>query len=244
MLYLIGLGLYDEKDVTLRGLETAKSCQEVYIELYTSKWLGKANLEKLLGRKIVELERKDLEEGSAKIIEEARMKDIAILVPGDPLSATTHIILVSEAQQKGVDIRIVHAPSIFSAVAATGLSLYKFGKTCTIPREQDGYAPTSFYDVIVENLRTGSHTLVLLDIGDSPMTVREALERLDAAEKEHKKGVMRADMMLVAAHFGETETILYTDSAKLQTVNLPTPSVLVVPADLNDVEKELLESKR
>ena len=36
MLYLVGLGLSDEKDVTVRGLEAIKGSQRVYLEAYTS----------------------------------------------------------------------------------------------------------------------------------------------------------------------------------------------------------------
>ena len=36
MLYLIGLGLGDERDITLRGLEAVKRCSKVYLEAYTS----------------------------------------------------------------------------------------------------------------------------------------------------------------------------------------------------------------
>lgn len=36
MLYIIGLGLGDERDITLRGLDAIKKCSKVYIEAYTS----------------------------------------------------------------------------------------------------------------------------------------------------------------------------------------------------------------
>jgi precorrin-2 methylase len=36
MLYLVGLGLADEKDITVRGLEVVKSASRVYLEAYTS----------------------------------------------------------------------------------------------------------------------------------------------------------------------------------------------------------------
>ena len=36
MLYIVGLGLGDERDITLRGLEAVKKCDKVYIEAYTS----------------------------------------------------------------------------------------------------------------------------------------------------------------------------------------------------------------
>lgn len=36
MLYLIGLGLGDATDVTVKGLEIIKKCEYVYLEGYTS----------------------------------------------------------------------------------------------------------------------------------------------------------------------------------------------------------------
>lgn len=36
MLYLVGLGLSDETDITVKGLEIAKSAARVYLEAYTS----------------------------------------------------------------------------------------------------------------------------------------------------------------------------------------------------------------
>ena len=36
MLYLIGLGLADEKDITVKGLETVQKAERVYLEAYTS----------------------------------------------------------------------------------------------------------------------------------------------------------------------------------------------------------------
>ena len=36
MLYLIGLGLGDAKDITVKGLEIVKSAKQVFLESYTS----------------------------------------------------------------------------------------------------------------------------------------------------------------------------------------------------------------
>ena len=36
MLYFIGLGLGNEKDITVRGLVAVKSCEKVFLENYTS----------------------------------------------------------------------------------------------------------------------------------------------------------------------------------------------------------------
>lgn len=36
MLYLVGLGLADERDITVKGLEIVKRAERVYLEAYTS----------------------------------------------------------------------------------------------------------------------------------------------------------------------------------------------------------------
>jgi diphthamide biosynthesis methyltransferase len=36
MLYLVGLGLADEKDITVKGLEVVKKAERVYLEAYTA----------------------------------------------------------------------------------------------------------------------------------------------------------------------------------------------------------------
>jgi diphthine synthase len=52
MLFFVGLGLYDEKDVSLKGLEAVRSADMVYAEFYTSRLMGaslegcKASMEK------------------------------------------------------------------------------------------------------------------------------------------------------------------------------------------------------
>lgn len=35
-LYMIGLGLSDEKDITVKGLEAVKASKHVYLEMYTA----------------------------------------------------------------------------------------------------------------------------------------------------------------------------------------------------------------
>jgi diphthamide biosynthesis methyltransferase len=53
VLYLIGLGLFDEQDITLRGLAAVRGCARVYLEAYTSILLcDKARLEALYGKEV------------------------------------------------------------------------------------------------------------------------------------------------------------------------------------------------
>lgn len=36
VLYMIGLGLSDEKDITIKGLEAVKNSSKIYLEHYTA----------------------------------------------------------------------------------------------------------------------------------------------------------------------------------------------------------------
>ena len=49
--YLVGLGLGDERDITVRGLEAVKKCDQVWLEAYTSVLcVGVERLEAFYGR--------------------------------------------------------------------------------------------------------------------------------------------------------------------------------------------------
>ena len=82
MLYLIGLGLGDEKDITLKGLEIIKKCDLIYLENYTSKLqCSVKELEKLYEKKIILANREDVEgddeKGKNQILKSAKTKDVA-----------------------------------------------------------------------------------------------------------------------------------------------------------------------
>src|SRR5205807_5874730 len=98
------------------------------------------------------------------------------LVPIYPLIASIHISLRLSLAKMGIASRVIHAPSIVSAVCgATGLQSYKFGKSITVPRDQP--LPKSVLDTISENSDRGLHTLILLDVQDvktSQMTILDA----------------------------------------------------------------------
>ena len=53
MLYFVGLGLGDAKDITVRGLEIVQRCEKVFLEHYTSiLTVGQEELEKFYGREV------------------------------------------------------------------------------------------------------------------------------------------------------------------------------------------------
>ena len=162
-LYFIGLGLSNEKDISINGLEAVKKCDIVYLENYTSILnCKKEDLEKFYNKKIILARRNLVEDDENEIIENAKAKNVAFLVAGDPLVATTHIDLFLRAKKEGIKCHVIHNASIISAVGITGLQAYKFGKTTSIPLQNDNVeAP---YDALKGNLSLGLHTLFLLDL--------------------------------------------------------------------------------
>src|SRR3989338_4650911 len=129
-IYLIGLGLENEQDITLKGLSIIKQCRKIYLENYTSLLQCKIEqLENLYHKKIILTDRNTAERLDQQIIQEAKKDNIAFLIIGDPVSATTHIELFKQAKENKIEVKILHNASILTAIGITGLQLYKFGKT-------------------------------------------------------------------------------------------------------------------
>jgi diphthine synthase len=246
MLYLVGLGLYDEKDISLNGLEAIKSADVVYAEFYTARLFGGdlKSLEKLAGVTINILRREEVEEENLPI-KQAETKDVAFLTAGDPLMATTHSDILMESRKKGIKTRVIHASSILSAAPGiAGLQAYKFGKVTTIPRPEENYFPHSPYQVIGENKKMGLHTLVLLDIQahrDYYMTANEGLKYLLRAENERKEGLITGDTMaVVIARAGSPEPLVRADRVNVLTgEEFGGPlHCIIIPGDLHFLEAE------
>jgi len=239
MLYLVGLGVWDEKDISLRGIETAKQADKIYCELYTAHWGGSLReLERIIGKRITKLERKDVEEGSDRLLEEAREKRVVLLVPGDPLVATTHVHLILEAKKRGIPTDVIHSSSVYTSIARTGLQIYKFGRTATVITPAKGYESEGFYSVMKENLSKGLHTLLLLD---RDMGTKEALGIL--AEIEGRRKILKNRKIVLCSRLGsEKERIVYGRIKELFEIDLPPPAVIIVPGKLHFLEKEFLET--
>ena len=249
-LIFVGLGLNDEKGITLKGLEAAKKADTVFIELYTSLMpeLSIEKLEKLIGKKIKIVSRRDLEEESgAEIISAAMNGTTVLLVPGDPLIATTHIDLRIRAEKKGIKTNVIHAPSIISAaIGISGLQVYKFGKTVTIPFPEYGVISETPYNIIMENRQRNLHTLCLLDVKaekEKYMTIKEALEILMKIEEEKNKGIITGDTLAVGiARVGSENTEVKAGAVnKLLKYNFGSPPhTLIFPASLHFMEVKAL----
>ena len=101
MLYLISLGLNDEKDISIKGYGLVKKSKKIYLENYTSKMQSsKKDLEKFYGKKIIEVTRDFVEKEIKKVFTESKKENIAFLIKGDVYSATTHIDLYLRAKKE------------------------------------------------------------------------------------------------------------------------------------------------
>jgi diphthine synthase len=247
-LVFVGLGLNDEKGISLQGLEESKTADHVFIELYTSLLpdFSQKNLEALVEKPIRILSRHDLEDDNGKLLFEGAQTGKAVfLIPGDPFIATTHVTLRIEAAKRRLPTRIVHGASIISAIIGlSGLHNYKFGKTVTIPFPEN-FSETP-YNVIAQNRQLGLHTLCLLDLNADEkryLTIQEALTLLKGTETKRKLGVAADDSIaLGVARAGGSHPALKADfipDLGMFDFGQP-PMTLIFPGQLHFMEAEAL----
>lgn len=244
-LYFIGLGLNNEKDITINGLEAVKKCDVVYLENYTSILnCKKEDLEKFYGKKIILARRNIVEADDNEIIENAKTKNVAFLVIGDPLVATTHVDLFLRAKKEGIRCNIIHNSSIVSAVGVTGLQVYKFGKITSIPLENENVEGP--YDVLRDNLSLGLHTLFLLDldpIEEKFLSINDAIRYLLKVElKRNEKIFSEKTLCVGCARIGSESQVIKAGTAKeLLKINFGKQvHCLIVHGKLHFVEEEML----
>ncbi|TKX20059.1 diphthine methyl ester synthase [Elsinoe australis] len=265
MLYFIGLGLADEKDISVKGLEIVKKAERVYLEAYTAILLvEKDALESFYGRSVIIADREMVESSSDSILADADKVDVAFLVVGDPFSATTHTDLLLRARQSTptIPVRTLPAASILTGVGCTGLSLYNFGQTVSMVFFTDNWRPMSFYDRVAENTKLGLHTLVLLDIKvkepdlaqlargrvvyEKPrfMSVAQCAQQLVETEEEKGQGVCGREFIAVGvARVGaEDQAIVAGTLGELSEVDMGRPlhSLVLVGSRTHDLEREFV----
>ena len=260
MLHLIGLGLNDVNDISLRALETIKNCEFIYLENYTAIFNSSIQeMEELFGKKVILADR-DLVEKGTEIIDNAKKNDVAFLVVGDPMSATTHSDLILRAVKEKVAYNIIHNISILTAVGSTGLQLYKFGKTPSIVFPDGDWLPSTPYNVLKFNKSNNLHTLLLLDIKVKEpskedirknidkykepkyMTIKEAIEILLKLSDDPKVFSKNTMCVGVARLGSEDQVIKYGTAGQLMSEDFGAPlHSLIVPGSLHFMEEEFLE---
>jgi len=249
-LSFIGLGLYDEKDLSLKALQSIKQADYVFAEFYTSILSGSTleKLEEITGKKITVLNRSETEDATI-LLSKAKTHNVAFLVGGDALTATTHVDLRIRAIKQGVNTTVVHGSSVVTAVPGLlGLQHYKFGRITTLVTPEKNYFPLSPYDMIKENKKQGLHTLVLLDIKAEEnhfMTADQALSVLwEMEEKKQEKLFSKQDIICVVARAGSKQPLIKADTFEhLEKQDFGPPlHALVVPGTLHFMELEALQA--
>ena len=245
VLNIIGIGLGDEKDITLRGLELVKKSSLVYLENYTSKLsCDVSKLEKLYGKKIILADR-EMVEKKEEITDNAKKKDVSLLIIGDVFGATTHIDIMQRALDKKIKVNVVHNASILTAVGSIGLELYKFGKVTSIPFENSNVV--SPIKVLEDNQKLGLHTLFLLDLRpdeDKFMTVNEGLKNLLEIENERKEKIITDDTFVIGcARLGSDDFIIKAGKVKdILNFDFGKPlHCLIVPGKMHFIEDEAVK---
>jgi diphthine synthase len=247
-LTFIGLGLYDEQDMSLKALQNIKQADFVFAEFYTSILSGSTieKLEQICERKITVLSREELEKATSLIFK-SKNHTVALLVGGDALTATTHVDLRIRAIKEGIKTAIIHGSSVVTAVPSLlGLQHYKFGRITTLVTPEKNYFPLSPYDMIKENKQQGLHSLILLDINREKnkfMTAEQAISLLWEMEKKKKDQLIsKQDIICVVARAGSPTPLVKADTVEHLEKECfgPPLHALVIPGSLHFMEIEAL----
>lgn len=235
MLYLIGLGL-DAYGISKQGLDIIKRAKKIYLENYTVDFPYNLGwVEDVIDKKVINADREKVE--SLEIVDEAKKQDVVLLVYGSPLTATTHITLVQECKISGTKYKVIHNASILDAVAETGLQLYKFGKTTSMPAWKKSFEPTSFMETIKDNMKIEAHSLILIDMG---LNLNVAIDQLEISAK--KEGI-KLDKIILCSKLGtERSRIMYNKAENFRDMNIEKPYCIIIPGKLHFVEKDFLEN--
>lgn len=235
MITLIGFGL-EMGDLTQKAISSIKKADKIFAEVYTSDLVMTIkNIEKQIKKQIILLAREEVE--SEFLIREAKSKNVVLLIPGDPLLATTHLNLISQAKKEKIQTKIIHGISVVNAITETGLHIYKFGKIASIPKFKPNYKPTSFIDILKQNKKIKAHSLLLLDIG---MDTKTAIEQLEEAAKIKN---FKLKKILLCSRLGTEDTkIFYEKPEVLKKVKAKLPACIIIPSELHFTEEEFLKN--
>ena len=243
MLTFIGLGLYDDRSITLEGRDALDDADAVFAEFYTSFLAGATidDIESAHDTEITVRDRAGVEQDPDPILDAAETGHAAFLTAGDTMISTTHVDLRLRAIDRGIDTRVVHGTTAQTAASSlTGLQNYRFGKATTLPFERshggDG-VPASVLETIDANAERDLHTLVYLDIdreNDAYMTGDHAARLLAEAGRDR--------LGVVVAQAGSSDpTVVAADLTALGDDAFGAPlHMLVLPGDLHPLERDAL----
>ncbi|ELA46474.1 diphthine synthase [Vavraia culicis subsp. floridensis] len=254
MLSLIGLGLDDQNDISLKALELIKRAHKVYLECYTSIINSTIEQMERLYQCTLILADRHLLENTDILVEESVQHDVVLLVPGTPLFATTHTDLLIRCLEKNVKHQVVNNTSIYNVIGHVGLYSYSFGRVVSVPFFSTGFKPLSVFERILSNIRNDLHTLCLLDIkigksyyeehgsaSNRFMSANTAMKQLLEYEETVKSNVITEQTKIfVICRFGcRDQSLHYDEIRNLLPVDFGRPlHSLIIPARMETIEEE------
>ncbi len=235
-LLFVGAGLWDEQDLSRRAVAELKRCRTVFLEEYTAV-LAEGSRERLaaeIGQPLVRLEREEVENPQTILaaLADPRRAPVALIVPGDPFAATTHVALRLSVEGAGHSWTYLANASVLTAAAGfLGLMAYRFGRTVSLPFREPGFSPVSPFDRIRENRSRDLHTLVLLDLRPSErrfLLAPEALSWLEEQDRE-RRFLSEKESVAVVARLGSPTARAWVGRASdLESVDFGPPMHVVV----------------
>jgi len=252
MLTFVGLGLYDERSVTIDGRDAISDADRVFAEFYTSRLVGTdlEALETFHDTSIEVRDRAGVEQDPDPVLCAAETSDVVFLTAGDTMVSTTHTDLRLRAEDRGIETRVVHGTTAQTAAGSlTGLQNYRFGKATTLPYEKahgGSGVPDSVVATIRDNRERDLHTLVYLDIkvddphwsdGDDTYLTADRAATLLREEFPETLGV-------VVARAGSPDPLVVADTIEnLATRSFGPPlHLLVIPGERHPIEEEALQA--
>jgi diphthine synthase len=255
MLWLIGLGIEGLGGMSMKGRAILETCNLIYIERFTG-YLSESELRELRlhckhDDNLVNVVGRLFVEDGRDILEQASNNEVAILVYGDPLIATTHIELFLRATKRSIKVEVIHSASgITSLIGESGLQIYKFGRTSTVMSEPQ--SAISVYNTLFDNLLLGNHTLILTEYNETKDTIspffldpNDAMKMLLDVEKDQRSRAFTEETyVIVASRIGRADKkIISGQTRSLLGTNYGTgPHSLIVPGRLHFVEKEAISN--
>ncbi|MEM3609917.1 MAG: diphthine synthase [Candidatus Anstonellales archaeon] len=247
MFNLVGLGLNHIEQIKKNALiqEILHESEECYIDIYTNT-IDSQTLTILRALNVKTADREFVE--SFKILENAKNKNISLLVSGDPLFATTHNILLIECKKRDIQFRVVNNLSIYLvAISLSGLNTYKFGRTITLTKPEIKVSENSddllkylksTLEFLMINYNNNLHTLILIDPN---MELKDVISIYSIMKEKNKE--LPEKLLIMSRLLNEDQYIEYQNYNNFDDKKIKKPFCIILPSKcLHFVEKEFLDT--
>ncbi len=232
MLKLIGIGLDHLNEVKKQAIVNELcECTQIFLDTYTN-FISKETIKNLEQLGIKTAQREFVE--SEEILIRAQTENVALLVSGDPLFATTHHSLIIAAHNKKIRWKVIHNISVHTAaLSISGLQCYRFGRTTTLTQD----FLLSPFEFIKKNIENNLHSLVL---ADPSVNLNHIINNYIRASEELK---LPREVIILSNLGTEKQFVRYSNIENFLPVKKELrPFCFIVPAKLHFMEKEFINS--